>query len=263
MFTADSLVTFGGAVKALPDGKVVGQLVRFSSATAPDLTGDFFTPSTDFDVDDWSTVIKGVYYAHGQDAQIGKRRIGKASLKHDELGVWVEAQLDLADEYQAAIYEMAKQDKLGWSSGSVAHLVERKAVTDDISEITRWPLAEASLTPQPAEPRNVAVASLKSLVDTLSNVQPQAGRPLDEHSSAVLATARDYRQRIASLKALRKTENRDISEKSRKAIASTADELEVIAEALKALALAPEKFADEGTAARLYAEFLFASGDIA
>ena len=50
---------------------------------------------------------------------------------------------------------------LGWSSGAASHLVERQNVGKS-AMITFWQLAEASLTPTPAEPRTSAMIT-KSL----------------------------------------------------------------------------------------------------
>lgn len=159
MSLEDGLVTFGASVKALGDGKVGGYLVRFSTDKDPDLTGDFFTKETDFG----EHKTADVYYNHGLDSTLKTRKIGKADLKADDVGIWAEAQLALRDEYEQAIYEMAKAGKLGWSSGTASHLMERKAI-GKANQITRWPLGlDASLTPTPAEPRNGAV-SIKSLL---------------------------------------------------------------------------------------------------
>jgi hypothetical protein len=155
---------FGGAVKALGEGRVGGYLITFSDAASPDLTGEYFTKDTDYDLADGDT--RSVYYAHGLDEQLGVTKIGRFTAKTDAIGIWVEAQLNLRDEYEKAIAGLAAKGKLGWSSGAPAHLVARKSVeTKDgatVREITHWPIAEASLTPSPAEPRNGAIA-MKSL----------------------------------------------------------------------------------------------------
>jgi len=158
----EALVLFGGAVKALGDGRIGGYLVTYSTAQDPDLSEfrDYFTAETDFDLDDGAGKAS-VYYAHGQDPHLGKRRLGKATLKADDAGVWAETQLALRDEYEKKIYELATAGKLGWSSGSTSHLVERKSI-GDAHQVLHWPITEASLTPTPAEPRCGAVA-LKSL----------------------------------------------------------------------------------------------------
>ena len=176
----DYLIAYGNEVKALGDGRVGGYLVRFSGPDAPDLTGDFFTAATDFDAE-WPAKAS-VYYQHGLDKMLKRRKLGVGSMKADDLGVWVEAQLSLRDEYERAIYDMAEAGKLGWSSGTAPHLVEREA-EGKAMRITHWPLGlDASLTPTPAEPRNMVV-SLKSLMgasledtgDEIKAEEPEAG----------------------------------------------------------------------------------------
>ena len=152
--TDDIVIFHGGEVKALDGGKVGGYLVRFTDANHLDLTGDYFAADTDFG----DATASPVLYHHGMDKTIGLKSIGKGDLRRDDVGVWIEAQLELRDEYEKAIYELAKQEKLGWSSGSASHLVTREG-----SKITRWPLGlDASMTPTPAEPQNT-VMQLKSL----------------------------------------------------------------------------------------------------
>jgi HK97 family phage major capsid protein len=74
--------------------------------------------------------------------------------------------LALRDEYEQAIFEMAKAGKLGWSSGTASHLVEHEAVGKSWW-IKSWPLGlDASLTPTPCEPRTRAVP-LKTYLDSL------------------------------------------------------------------------------------------------
>jgi len=155
----EELVYFGEPVKALGDGKIGGYLVRFTSDDDPDLTGEFFTKDTDFG--DASSAA--VYYNHGLDPVIKKRKLGKADLNTDDFGVWAEAQLDLRDKYEKFIYEMAEQGKQGWSSGTAGHLIERVPQGNAVW-LRSWPLGlDASITPTPAEPRN-GVQPLKSIV---------------------------------------------------------------------------------------------------
>lgn len=163
---ADSLVIHGGTVKALGGGKIGGYLVRFSSADDPDLSGEFFTKQTDFGVH----TTAPVYYHHGMDGTLKSRVLGSATMKADEAGVWVEAQLALRDEYEQYIYRMAESGKMGWSSGTAGHLVEREPA-GKAWHITRWPLGlDASLTPTPAEPRNAAIP-LKTLAANASDLE--------------------------------------------------------------------------------------------
>ena len=156
-----TLVSFGDAIKADDNGRVRGYLVRFGGA---DLEGDYFTKDTDFGrpMKSGDRIAMNLYYHHGQDRTVGKSRIGTGYITMDDKGLWYEAQVEMADQYQKMIQELAKSGKLGYSSGATGHMVERKKMSDGRYEITRWPIGEASLTPTPAEPMNM-VKSLKDM----------------------------------------------------------------------------------------------------
>jgi phage head maturation protease len=157
----DLLTSTVDGIKSDRLGYVKGYLVRFGDTKTADLEGDFFTASTDygFPVAKGQRVPLNVYYHHGMDAAVGKKSIGTGYIKMDDVGLWYEAQLDMADEYGSMIAKLCKQGKMGFSSGAAGHLVERKSM-GGAAEITRWPIAEASITPTPAEYRN-SVKSLK------------------------------------------------------------------------------------------------------
>lgn len=156
----DLLTVYSDAIKSDRLGSVKGYLVRFGSPDATDLEGDYFTPQTDFGfpIKAGERVPLNLYYHHGMDKFVGKKSIGTGYVKMDETGLWYEAQLDMADSYGEMIAKLCKQGKMGYSSGAAGHMVERKSV-GKASEITRWCIAEASITPTPAEYRN----SVKSL----------------------------------------------------------------------------------------------------
>jgi HK97 family phage major capsid protein len=160
----ETLIMRGGALKALGDGRVGGYLVRFSSPGDPDLTGDYFDANTDFDLDEQGQGVATVYYQHGRDGTLRRRKLGggvKATLQRDDQGVAIAAQLSLDDPYEARVYGCVQRGEMGWSSGTAAHLVERE-YRGSATYVSKWPLgADASITPAPAEPRAVAV-DLKS-----------------------------------------------------------------------------------------------------
>jgi hypothetical protein len=159
---SDMLAFGGGAVKALGGGKIGGYLVRFSTSDDPDLQGDYFTKSTDFFIDNGET--RPILYRHGVHPVIKSRNLGKAKLTIDEVGVFVEGELSLRDNYEKAIYLMAEQGKLGWSSGSMSHLVSKNPNGKSF-EITSWPIGEASLTPAPVEARTSAIPLKEIVID--------------------------------------------------------------------------------------------------
>lgn len=182
--TDDILIEYGDAVKALGEGKVGGYLVRFTAPNDLDLDGDYFNKSTDYDLDEDTPTKSRLYYHHGLDEVIGKRKIGKGQLHTDDVGVWIEAQLSMRDEYEKAIYAMAEQGKLGWSSGTASHLVETEQ-QGKARWIRTWPLGmDASLTPTPAEPRNTVIP-LKSMNHIKSIIMPD---PKGETETAMAET---------------------------------------------------------------------------
>lgn len=157
---AIELVSYGTEVKALDGGKVAGYLVTFGGR---DLTDEYFDASTDFG----EVTRLPVLYHHGMDGTLKRRRIGTGDIKRDEVGLWVEAQLEMRDEYERKVYEMAKAGKLGWSSGTAQHVTQKSRD----GRIEQWFLTEASLTPTPAEPKNMVV-SLKSLMSVNDTATP-------------------------------------------------------------------------------------------
>jgi HK97 family phage major capsid protein len=161
------------------DGKarVGAYAIRFSGADQKDLQGEFFTAKTYFG----SRKGDGadVMFNHGQAPtkafdEICGRVFAEAKATLDEVGIFVEHVLDLADEYEAAIAGLCSTGKLKWSSGATSHMVKRS----DTGEIKRWPIAEFSYTPTPAEPRLPAIAPLKSVtVDEASAAEIAKGLP--------------------------------------------------------------------------------------
>jgi len=186
----DLLTSSVDGIKSDRLGYVKGYLVRFGDAKTSDLEGDFFTASTDygFPVSKGQRVPLNVYYHHGMDAAVGKKSIGTGYIKMDDVGLWYEAQLDMADEYGSMIAKLCKQGKMGFSSGAAGHLVERKSM-GGAAEITRWPIAEASITPTPAEYRN-SVKTLKEyygMEPMMDEEEEMVMAPMPEQSAAEYA----------------------------------------------------------------------------
>lgn len=166
----DMVIAFGDSVKAAPDGVVEGWLVRFTDENTPDLTGEYFDDLTDLDIEPGVETPTAVYYQHGLDQTIGSRRLAKGIMTLiDNVGVWIKAQLQLRDEYDKAIYELARQGKLGWSSATAPGLVKKERKSAGAVHLTVWPLGiDASLTPTPAAgPELTKVISLKAFAATL------------------------------------------------------------------------------------------------
>ncbi len=184
----DYLAAMGSEVKALGNGKIGGYLVLYGDPDKADLYGDFFTAETDFGVDFENTPDVEVRYHHGFDKTVGKRKIGSGVIGKDDIGIWIEAQLNLRDEYEKAVYQMAEAKKLGWSSSAASHLVERKSV-GQAQQIISWPLVrqDATLTPTPADPRQIV--EIKSLQLTRLELEAQPEDPATGSAEAVKAVS--------------------------------------------------------------------------
>lgn len=160
MKTLDSLISYGDAVKVLDEGRVGGYLVRFTNAASKDITGEYFTAKTYYGPRNGDGA--DMLFHHSRPIaglmQLADHMFQPISTKVDDIGIWAEAVLDMSDQYESKVFALAKDGKLGWSSGAAAHMVRKS----DDGEITRWPIAEGSLTPTPAEPRN-KILNVKSL----------------------------------------------------------------------------------------------------
>ena len=183
----DILISFGSEIKSLGDGRFGGYLVRFTDATKKDLAGDYFTKETDFGIPPGETKSSPVYFNHrlplptrDGKAIVIKAKIGEGTLTVDEDGVLIDAIVYNREKYEKAIVTAGNQKKLGWSSGSASHLIDR----DEDGHIKQWPLGlDASLTPIPCEPTNSALpakayAALKFQSVEIESDDEEAPAPL-------------------------------------------------------------------------------------
>jgi len=170
----DSLIQIGGSVKALevkPDAiKVGGYLVMFGTPRDGDLSKarDFFTKDTDFGLDVNRRGI--IRWAHCQDPEVGKRRLGIADIKAepDEIGIWAEGWMQVRDAYERKVADWIQARKVGWASAALPHTVERKAAPAGANEVVSWPLGggDFTLTLAPADPRQIgSVMEMKAWLD--------------------------------------------------------------------------------------------------
>lgn len=157
----EHLTYYGDAVKAMPNYMVGGFGVLFTGPGDPDLQREYFTPRTDFDLEDRKSVR--VLYRHGVTPEIGPRQLTRATFEVHDKGIFFKAKLDEKEPFQAKLYEKVQEGKIGFSTGSASHVVTRTDADQQAKEITSWPLIEVSLTPMPVEPR-ARVVTLKSLM---------------------------------------------------------------------------------------------------
>lgn len=193
----DEFVYFGDSVKAteLEDGnvKLAGYLIRYGDPTQPDLTGDYFTSQTDFG----DAVKSDGWFNHRMPVKYKKKRmmydqqLPDVKLIKDDVGVFAEIIIGARNEYEKMLADLGLKGMLGWSSGTAPHLIDRKP-NGKATEITRWKLGlDASLTPTPAEHRNMVIP-LKSLfgdneseADTASEAEAvQDTAPIEPKSDA-------------------------------------------------------------------------------
>jgi hypothetical protein len=144
----------GKAVKILDEdqGLIGGFGIPFGGPVLDgrDLEGEYFDKSTDFHFDWFPEEGRPLLYEHGTDPNLRLEPVGRQVYKSvdDSLGVWVTAQLNMANRYAKAIMELAKKGVLGFSSGALAGYVRRQAN----GKIIDWPWIEQTLTPRPANP---------------------------------------------------------------------------------------------------------------
>lgn len=125
-----------------------------------DLHGQFFSKKTDFALDLIPDGQRPLLFQHGLDSSVDTAVIGRWGVKRiDDGGVWVQAQLDARSEYINEIKELVDSNALGFSSGTMGHLVK---VAPKTGEILKWALVELSLTPNPANPNAYIVRGNKS-----------------------------------------------------------------------------------------------------
>lgn len=155
----DKQIAFGGSIKAVEidtNAFVEGYLVYFTDEHETDLYNEFFDAKTDFVNSPVKLVHGSVMYQHALDKTIGPRDIGEfTEVKTDDIGIWVQAQLDMHDEYQREIFKLAKKGVLSWSSGALPQSVE----VEENGHIKRWKIIEGSLTPTPAMPKRTVISA--------------------------------------------------------------------------------------------------------
>ena len=155
-----------------------------------DLEEETFTSETDYMPDLVPTKI--VLYDHGLQDEV-KHILGKTVKEEkDEFGIWVEAQLERSKEYIKEILTLIDEKVLGWSSGSIRHLIELEGKV-----YKRWPIVEYSLTPTPAEPRTLGVERLKKLATLNPDLEALLPQEPGDGSSAGATVGKNGAERKA------------------------------------------------------------------
>lgn len=193
--------TVASEIKSVAPGRLRHYAVLWGNAKQRDLYGEWFTPQTQ----DMQTIFKAIgklplLYHHAMDNTLKTDVVGVVDkMGTDEIGLWVESQMDMANRYRTAIEQMVENKHLGTSSGT---LPGARKVSPE-GEIERWAIVEVSLTPTPAEPglvRQHPVALVKAAYDELG--LPEPDEVLTQDSGAEEARRREQdveRERLALL----------------------------------------------------------------
>jgi hypothetical protein len=156
------------AVKMLGANRLGGYAVLWGSAAERDLDGEYFDQSTEEMTGIFAAVGKLPYlYNHAGDGATKSSVVGVVDvLESDDVGLWYEAQLDLANKYVGAIRQLVGKRALGTSSGTLpnARRVEKSG------RIARWPIVELSATPTPADHRQITERPLTELKSTFQAI---------------------------------------------------------------------------------------------
>lgn len=202
----------GWPVKALGKGRIGGYAVLWGSPQQRDLTSEFFTSET-AELTAIFEAMRAVplLYQHAMDDKMVTTVVGPVDvMKLDGTGLWYEAQMTLAGEYRSMLEQLIEEGALGTSSGT---LPGARRVNGKTGEIVRWPIAEVSLTPTPAEPRMMLrpVAEVKAAFAALGldfaadkAIYAQDGEPggaVEETGAAGLAELEIERERVGVLMA--------------------------------------------------------------
>ena len=130
-----------------------------------DLTGERFTPDTDFNSPWTRKNAVPVDWEHGLDTdpESPKRDdvlgwVDWKTAKATDLGLWVERVLDRRNDYIGFLEQLIEEGMIGTSSEATQ---EARRTVD--GEIQVWPIKRDALTVQPAEPRMMSANALSSL----------------------------------------------------------------------------------------------------
>jgi len=156
---------FGGVLKSVGDGGTYGAMcVRFGSEDEPDTTGEWFDEFTDFAFKS-AELHAPLLFNHavpiGSSAtakRFSDTVFGDATIERVPGGLFGTITLSPADQLHSAVARMIENGALRFSTGSTTQFARR----DGGGRITRWPIVELSLTPQPAEPRLPKIRPLQS-----------------------------------------------------------------------------------------------------
>lgn len=187
------------SVKALGGNRLGMYLTLWGSENVKDLTEEWFSPQTKGMLDIFNAIGKvPCLYHHGADPELKGVPIGfYDTMVPDEVGLWAEAQITIANKYTETVRRLAQHGYLGASSGT---LPRARKVDPKTGEIKEWTIVEGSVTPAPADWRQrqqMPVQVLKSIYESCDLSWPELPNETeaDEESAkandGALATAKE------------------------------------------------------------------------
>jgi len=244
----EAMISFGGSVKAMPNGVIGGHLVLFGSPEKRDFDDQYFTEKTYFGPSDGNgqlTAINHMAAVKTGDEKIdkhlkdlSKRPLPAMQTERDALGIFAKVMLDLSDEYQKLVYDLAQKGVWKFSAGTAPHLLD---VADD-GWIKSFPIVEGSLTPMPAEPRMLKhrVMPLKAYLALLDQPEDESGSGAEDHSKGAPANRKSNGNKKQGVKTM------DILEAIKNLVPDLSDEqMQQIAAILGLTGMSVETVTDE------------------
>lgn len=143
--------------------RVGGILVPFTSASDTDAYQTWFDAHTDYALD--LIPSKPLLLNHLLDRPTAVRAglLDNSAFRFEREGLYAEAELDLETEDGQAILALVNSGHAFWSSQSLSSWTSQRG-----SYISRWPIVEGSVTPNPASKRSyVTVHMIRSLIPNL------------------------------------------------------------------------------------------------
>lgn len=147
-------------VKFIGENRIGNYAVLWGNENKRDLYRQWFTPDTrDLTAIFDATGKLPLLYDHAMNGSVKTAVVGVVdTLKMDDTGLWYEAELRRATDYDEAIRKLIRDGKLKTSSQTLASAMS----VSKSGHIEQWVIAEISLTPTPAEPRMAAVEVLRA-----------------------------------------------------------------------------------------------------
>lgn len=170
-----------------------------------DRQGQVFDQNTNIGLQPGDAVPAFYWHGYAERNAGAVKSIGRAVYDRvDAAGHWFKVQLDNASDVARKIYDDAKAGLARASSDSSSHLVRPFGITGKPGYVTNWPIFAMSLmdsttAPAAVNPRAIAVAAAKALIET--SEQDEATQTGEATKAGAVFALRN-RERIKALQTL-------------------------------------------------------------